>query len=42
MLLLYLDQWKVKKELYRHMISMLCKDFQSIGAVVLDNSLQRK
>jgi hypothetical protein len=34
MLLFYLDQWKAKKELFKLMILMQFKDFQSIGAVV--------
>jgi len=42
MLLLYLDQWKVKRGLYKHMISMLFKDALSIGVAVLDSSSPKK
>lgn len=42
MLLYYLDQWKVKEELFKHMILMLYRDFRLIGAVVLDNFLLKK
>lgn len=34
MLLYYLDQWKVKKELFKLMILMRFKGLQSIGAAV--------
>jgi len=40
--LYYSDLWKVKKELYKHMILMHFKDSLSIGAAVLDNFLLKK
>lgn len=42
MLLFYLDQWKVKRGLYKHMISMLFRDALSIGVAVLDSSSPKK
>jgi len=40
--LYYSDLWKVKKELFKHMILMHFKDFRLIGAAVLDNFSQKK